>query len=174
MIMAGLFRRFLVCEVLEIGKPEQLGNRDIQPFGQGAGALDGGNVPLFRSGRGLHALRPGEPFRDGQLVLGLRACKAGVVPEKLHDVAVPGMYLAGNGSDIAARQRTKPAPGPAECASAASDNRFDGQFAREKRPCQRVQERPIRHRSERRRAPTILSRREQICVLAQRRSRDEC
>jgi hypothetical protein len=54
--------------------------------------------------------------------------------------------------------------------SAASDDLFDGWFAYKKRSGEDVQKRRIGHGVN---APTSLTLREQFCVIAQCRSRDE-
>ena len=58
--------------------------------------------------------------------------------------------------------RRKPAPRPAECMSAASDDLFDGWFAYKKRSGEDVQKRRIGHGLN---APTSLTLRADLCAL---------
>src|SRR5262249_23577322 len=55
----------------------------------------------------------------------------------------------------------------------ACDDLFDARLARQNGPRERVQKGRVGHRGKRRSAPTNLTLREPVCVLAQGRSRDE-
>ena len=76
-------------------------------------------------------------------------------------------FMAGDGVDISLRQRPEPTPRSAKCAAPAGDDLFNGRLAGKKGSRQDAQKGWIRHRRRRRNAPTSLTLREHVCVVAQ-------
>jgi hypothetical protein len=81
----------------------------------------------------LHTLRFGEPFGDAEFVtiLSTGAFETWVVKKESNGVAMAGARTAGEGFDIAACQRPKPAPGSAECSHCAGVDVIDNLLTRE-------------------------------------------
>src|ERR1700722_21005896 len=106
-------RKFgFVPKSFEIGEPKQFVWGEVEPICQRADRLDGRNVPHGGSGNRLHPLRIVDPSRDRKVIgiLGSRALKTGVVENELDYVALTGTRLAGDGFQVAPRERRQPSP----------------------------------------------------------------